>query len=475
MPDAQAASAVQAPPPKTLKQRVMHAGSWSLGGHVVGQLIRLASNLILTRLLLPEAFGMLAIVIVLMVGFALFSDIGISQNIVRSPRGDDQVFLDTAWTVQIIRGAVIWLSATLAALALPVLASLGWLKAGTVYADPALPWVIAVYSLTLLVSGFSSTKVSTARRHMRLRPIIKLELISQVLALIVMLPIAFWTHSIWALVAGSLVACVASTLLSHWALKGPINKLAWDRDSVKDLVGFGKWVFVSSILGFMVMNGDRLLLSGMVDAKIMGLYAIASLLIGAVQTVMTMATSNVVYPALSEVARDRPCDLRATSNKFQRLADLFLMAMCGFLIFAGSSIVGLLYDSRYQGAGPLLSWLALGTIAWRYQVIDQCYMALGKPELVTTINLLRLVVLYVGVPLGFYYYDFWGALSAIVASQFASWPASIYFKIKYKLMDYRVEMLSLAPLAFGLAMGWTCRYALTAHHLTKSHLLEFIR
>lgn len=447
---------------RTLRQRVLHAGSWSLGGHAVSQIIRLGSNLILTRLLLPEAFGMLAIVIVLMVGFALFSDLGIGQNIVRSPRGDEPIFLDTAWSVQILRGAVIWAMALLAAAALPLAAGLGWVKAGTVYADPALPRVIAVYSLTLLISGFASTKVATARRHMKLRPIIKLELVSQVLALVVIVPIAWWTHSIWALVAGSLVACIASTVLGHVVLPGHPNRLAWDPSAVQDLVGFGKWVFLSSILGFLVLNGDRLLLSGMVDAQTMGLYAIAFLLINAVQNVMTMATGNIVFPALSEVVRDRPHDLAATSNKFQRLGDLYLMTVCGFLIPTASLIVDLLYDARYQAAGPMLMLLAIGTIGWRYQIIDQCYVALGKPQLVTAINLMRLLVLYVGLPIGFHYYQFVGALVAIVASQFASWPASIYFKLKYRLMDWRVEMLALAPFALGLMLGFGFQYAVTA-------------
>ena len=444
---------------KTLRQRVLHAGSWSLGGHVVSQLIRLCSNLLLTRLLLPEAFGLLGIVIVLMVGFALFSDLGISQNIVRSSRGDDPTFLDTAWTVQVVRGVIIWLLATIAAVALAVAAALGWVKPGTVYADPSLPWVIAVCSLILLISGFASTKVATVRRQMNPRSVVQLELVSQLIALVVMLPIAWWSHSVWALVAGSVVACASSTVLGHIVLPGHSNRFAWDRSALHDLIGFGKWVFLSSILGFLVINGDRLLLSAMVDAETMGLYTIAFLLISAVQMVLTMTASNVVFPALSEVARDRPHDLAKTTNKFQRLSDLYLLTACGFLIPTGSVIVSLLYDARYQAAGPILSLLAIGTIGWRYQVIDQCYLAMGKPQLFTVMNLLRLIVLYLGLPIGFHYIQFTGALVAIVASQFAGWPAAIYFKLKYRLMDSRVEIFSLVPLILGLILGFAFQYA----------------
>lgn len=454
----------------TLKQRVLNAGSWTLGGHVLGQLIRLGSNLLMTRMLVPEAFGLMGIVIVLMIGFALFSDLGISQNIVRSPRGDDAAFLDTAWTVQIVRGVFIWILATLSAIALPWASSHGWIKAGTVYADPLLPWVIAAYSLTTVISGFTSTKVATARRHMKLRGVTQIEVISQLVALVAMAAFAWWSHSIWALVAGSLISSLISMLLGHMVLPGHANHLAWDRSIVIDLLSFGKWVFLSSMIGFLVVNGDRLLLGGMIDAQTMGQYTIAFLLVNAVQMVMSMATGNVVFPALSEVALQRPADLAVTANKFQRLGDIFLVSACGFLIVAGSTIVGLLYDSRYQSAGPMLSMLAIGTIGLRYQVVEQCYLALGKPYIGTVTNLLRLAVLYAGLPIAFNFYQFSGAMAVIVASQFAGWPVAIYFKIKYGLMDLRVELTAIPLLAAGLLLGFAFKFVMPTRHVLRSIL-----
>ena len=69
----------------------------------------LASNLILTRLLFPEAFGLMALGSVVLVGLQMFSDAGIGPSIAQSPRGDDPEFLDTAWTAQVLRGVILWL------------------------------------------------------------------------------------------------------------------------------------------------------------------------------------------------------------------------------------------------------------------------------------------------------------------------------------------------------------------------------
>jgi O-antigen/teichoic acid export membrane protein len=193
---------------RSFKQRVITAASWSLGGHVLSQLIRLGSNLLMTRLLEPEAFGLLGIVIVLMIGFALFSDIGVSQNIIRSNRGSDPVFLNTAWTVQICRGFLIWFIASLLAILIPFAVDYKLVKVGTVYANPILPWIVSAYALTAIIQGFSSTKIATARRDMLAKRITQIEIVSQVVALAVMLTLAWFTRSIWALVLGSLTSAL---------------------------------------------------------------------------------------------------------------------------------------------------------------------------------------------------------------------------------------------------------------------------
>ena len=94
---------------RSLKTRVLHAGSWVAIGQVSSALIRLGANILLTRLLLREAFGLMAIVYVLMTGFLLFSDIGLGPNVTQSKRGEDPDFLNTAWVLQILRGGLIWL------------------------------------------------------------------------------------------------------------------------------------------------------------------------------------------------------------------------------------------------------------------------------------------------------------------------------------------------------------------------------
>src|SRR6267143_5646843 len=102
----------------TLKQRALRAGGWSLAGYALSQLLRLGSSLVMTRLLVPEMFGVMAIASMMTMILWMLSDIGLTQNVVQSRRGDDPEFLDTVWVVQIVRGGVLWLATLLLSIAL---------------------------------------------------------------------------------------------------------------------------------------------------------------------------------------------------------------------------------------------------------------------------------------------------------------------------------------------------------------------
>ena len=81
-----------------LRARMLRAAGWLLGGNISSQALRLLSNLILTRLLVPEAFGLVAAANTLYFALVMFSDLGIWQSVVKSERGTQARFLGTAWT-----------------------------------------------------------------------------------------------------------------------------------------------------------------------------------------------------------------------------------------------------------------------------------------------------------------------------------------------------------------------------------------
>ena len=411
--------------------------------------MRLATNLIMTRLLVPEMFGVMSIVTVVMVGLVLFTDLGLRQSIIQSKRGDDPVFLDTVWSVQIIRGILIWAVSGFIGIGIYWAAKLDWFAVNTVYADPLLPWIIPVASLSVLFAAFEPTWTSTASRRLEQSKITLIELASQISSILAMLLWVWIDKSIWALLVGGLSGNIVKTFIVYYVVPGVRNKWVLEKEAVTEILHFGKWIFASSIVGFLFMNGDRLLLGGLITAHELGVYTIAFFIVNSLTQVIDKLFGNVAFPALSEAARIKPNQLIDVYYRFRFLFDTGLLFFSGFLFIAGSTIIQLLYDPRYIAAGNMLEILSLMLLAVRYNLADQCFMAIGQPKLMTILNIVRAASLLLLLPLAFAKYQLTGALWAIVLSYFMSVPLTLYFKFKLNLLNITKEIYTLPVFIVG--------------------------
>lgn len=435
----------------------MRAGSWVLAGHGANQLIRLASNLVMTRLLVPEMFGLMAVAWLFMTGLQLISDMGLRQSIVRSQRADDPLFRGTAWFLQIIRGTVLWLCGLMIAGLIYFLQFFGLVPAETVYAEPALCFVVAILSFTALIAGFESTRVAMAERNMAQEYVVRMELLSLLCGTGSMIAWALLDRTIWALVAGGLVAAMTRMLLSHMWLPGNKDALCWDKEIAGDLFGFGKWIFLSSSLTFAVNSGDRLLLGGLVSAQLLGLYAIAFLVVDAASQVISKLLGAVSYPALCEVARERPKELKVAYYRTRLPIDALALSACGLLYVSGDAIIPLMFDARYREAGNIVEVLALTLFFLRYGAAEMCCLVLNKPQILSIQVAIRGVALYIIVPVTFHYFGFSAALWAIAMHRVFSLLPIFLFKAKYGLFDAKRELLAFSWLVAGLIVGWGIR------------------
>src|SRR5262249_12553651 len=114
---------LEEPAADSTEARAVRGGAFALAGHLIVQLLRMGGQIVLTRLRPQEWFGLMAMVYTFRGAIDLFSDIGVGPSIIQNPRGDDSVFLNTAWTIQFGRGIGLWLFT--AACALPMAAFYG--------------------------------------------------------------------------------------------------------------------------------------------------------------------------------------------------------------------------------------------------------------------------------------------------------------------------------------------------------------
>jgi O-antigen/teichoic acid export membrane protein len=338
-----------------LMARVLRSASWIVLGYGASQAIRLAANLILTRLLFPEAFGLMALISVVTIGLTLFSDVGIAPSIAQSKRGDDPAFLDTAWTIQLIRGVGLWIAACL--LAYPV---------AQFYGDPLLAQYLPIAGLALVVSGFNPTRIETAHRHLVMGRLTALDLASQVIGIIAMIGLALALQSVAALVIGSVVGPVAKLVLTHLYLPGPRNRLRWEKAAATELVHFGKWIFLSTVFWFFASQGDKAILGKFLSLENLGIYNIGYFLASFPLLLGLNVTARVMIPIYREKAGTGNGKL--IRMRYGLTGGVYLLLAVMALL--GPWLVDLLYDARYIHSGAIVVLLA---VALTPQVIGMTY------------------------------------------------------------------------------------------------------
>tara|TARA_B100000678_G_scaffold187020_1_gene156348 strand:+ start:2323 stop:3720 length:1398 start_codon:yes stop_codon:yes gene_type:complete len=331
-----------------LRHRALRGTAVTLGGVGGQQFLRLASNLILTRLMFPEAFGLMALIQTFMVGLQMFSDIGIGPSIIQNRRGEDPDFLNTAWTIQIIRGTILWLLSC--ALAWPL---------ARFYDEPQIFWLMPVVGLSALITGFRSTKNAVANRNMQLGLQTAIALASQAAGLVVMIVLAWMTSSVWSLVIGGLVSGFLSVWAGHRFLPGMSNTFRWERGAVRDLIGFGKFIFISTLAGFFVNQGEKVVLGKLVSLADLGIYNIGFFMASFPTMLGSMIAGRILFPLYREI---RPSESLPNRRKIRRARNLLtgsMIALFGTLAISGNFLIGFLYDPRYAAAGPMLIIMAI--------------------------------------------------------------------------------------------------------------------
>lgn len=389
------------------------------------QALRLASNLILTRLLVPEAFGLMTLVTLFIVGLKLFSDLGVGQSILRSPRGDDPLFLDTAWSLDLIRGVVLFVLACL--LAAPV---------ARFYAIPELSLLIPATAVVLLIGGFEPTRVDTAQRHMLLGRITAYELLSQLCGILVMVALAAVTRSVWALVVGQILSSAIRLGLMMRGLPGHANRFRIERGAVAELAGFGLWIFVSTVAGYMFSQGDRLVLSRFLSLDMLGIYNIGYFL----ASVPVMLGAALVGRLMIPLYRERPPAASpenfAKLRRFRLLLSGGLVCMALSLSLLGVWLVGLLYDPRYAPAGSVLVLLSLAFLPQLIgQTYDQIALTAGDSRIFCLVTVARGILMLVCVTGGAAAMGLGGAILGQALTHLLSYPLVAWLARRFGAWD----------------------------------------
>ena len=417
-----------------LETKAARASVWTIFDYGFSMVLRIVNSLVLTRLLHPSAFGAVTLVTTLIVGISLLSDIGLGPSVIQSPRGDEPVFLNTAWTIQVARAVSLWLVAL----------AISW-PMSLFYHDPQLKFLLPVLAISTLISGFNSTNLLTLSRHMGVR---RLFVIDGSVAIVILLSTIIWAYfwpTVWAIVGGQLVGAVYRLVISHirFITGGIANSFTWDKECVTNIVHFGKWIMVGTAFFFFASQADRLILGRLISLSLLGVYGIAYSLSDIPRAIILSLGSKVAYPFIARIIHLPREEFRAKFLHYRFYALIGGGFLLSIMTVWGHLIILKAYDHRYKEAAWIIPILALGL--WQtllYQTTAPVLFSLGKTKYNAIGNASYCVMMLSTIPLAFHFFGMFGAVVAIAAGDFPLYVVTQFGATREGVRPLRQDLLT---------------------------------
>ena len=371
----------------SIKTAAVGSAVWTIAGFGTMQALRFGFNLVLTRLVAPEVFGVMAMVALIVQALHMFSDLGVRQCVIHHARGDEPVFLNTAWTLQILRGLLLWGIAT----------AVAW-PAAAFYTDmPELRRLIPIVGFAAVADGFLSTAVLTLSRRLIRGRIVLLEICTYAGSMCVVVTIlALLGRSAadaglrgWQLLiiaAGSIISSLTEMAVSYFLLRGHRHRLQWEPAAARDLLHYGGWIFLNTSTAFLASNADRLVI-GKVSSDVLGVYNMAVQLARMPAMLLLALSSQLAFPLYSRLLQPGRNDRVAVRGMHLILVGGAALLATG-LFRAGPSLVECIYPPQYHPAGNYIPLLAVA--AWFAML-----QSTAEAALLATNQLRRIVVSHV--------------------------------------------------------------------------------
>lgn len=346
------------------------------------QAFRFIRNMILTRLLAPEAFGQMAIVLALSSLFQVLTGMGLKEAIIQNPHGAEPRYLNGAWWISLGRGAALYLTAFIAA---PFLAAF--------YHDPDLTVLIRIAFLQVLFQSGVSTRAWVALKELKYGRWMLVQNGGSILGILATLTMAWNMRGVWALVLGYVAEgffrCLISFLLCPFR-----PHLSFDREANQKLLAFSKGIFGLPLLMLAYTEAATFVLGKMVSKETLGLYSMA-LTLARVPSALGGMLVDLLMPAFAQMQRE-PARLCRGLLKITNLISLAALPGLALACVWGDALLRVAYGEKYRAVSGVFSVLFANEIMITTNIpLAATFIALGRPELLRRFSLVRALVVVV--------------------------------------------------------------------------------
>jgi O-antigen/teichoic acid export membrane protein len=435
---------------KHLEKRALKGTGYVVVAYGLAMGLRLVNSMVLSHLLAPAYFGLMALTTTITVGLYLVSHLGLEDGVIQNSRGEERNFLFTAWTLQVIRGTALFLVTV--PLAFPVAAF---------YREHLLLSLLPCLGFSCLIGAFSSPSLLILARQMGVARVTSLELFTSLVQFAATIIWALIRADVWALVGGKLIAEAARTIASYWIAPSSLPVFTLEPEALRYFLRFGRWILLSTALTFFAMQSDRLILGKLISWQMLGIYGIAYTVSDIPRQIIAQFSTRVGYPFIARFSELPRAQFRIILIKYRvyvlALGGLFLAA----IISTGDQFIQHIYDRRYHQAAWMIATLGCGL--WHTLMaatMTPVLLSIQKAYYHTIAMACYCLTLFVGLPLGFHLLGMSGAVIAVAISDLPVYVISSIGMMREGLSFFRQDMKLTFIFLAMLALALLIRHAL---------------
>ncbi|MBM7690782.1 PST family polysaccharide transporter [Peribacillus deserti] len=368
-----------------LKGKMINATKWSSITEIASKLVIPITNLLLARILVPEAFGVVAMVSMIISFADMFTDAGFQKYLVQHEFKDEKTkykHTTVAFWTNLVMSLIIW---GFISLFCETLAS--------VVGNPGLGKVIAISCIQLPLTSFSSIQMALFKRDFNFKTLFHVRMVSVILPFVITIPLATVGLSYWALIIGTLCGQLSNSIIltvkSQWK-----PTFFYSFKILKEMLSFSLWSLVEGISIWLSTWVDILIIGSILSPYSVGLYKISLNMVNSLMMIITASITPILFSSLSRLQKDEK-SFNNVYFKFQKIAAYFLFPLGLGLYFYSDFATQVMLGNQWTEAGFIIGFWGL-TSAIKIVLSDfnsVCYRAKGMPKLSFLLQIVHLIFL----------------------------------------------------------------------------------
>jgi O-antigen/teichoic acid export membrane protein len=359
-----------------LRAATVKGTAWSYASFITIRVPALVTTIVLTRLVAPRDFGVIALGLVILTYLDALNEFGISSAVIYSS-DDGDVELSVAFWLSMAAGVAAALLMT--AFAIPLAAA---------FDEPRLRTVLPVLSLAFLLNSLGSVQIAVLKKRLQFRQLVPVDLARAALKAVVAISAAFAGWGVWSLVAGQLAGELAGSV-AVWLKLRWRPSLVWDRAVVRRVLGYGSHIMGVGLIGALLADVDYLIVGRRLGSQQLGYYAVGFRLPEIAVMGICYAVSATMFPVLTRLRRDPHAMALGLAKSLRVLALLTIPIGVGIAL-TSRDFVATFYGERWAPTSRVMPFIAMYSVVFSITfVCGDVYKAVGRPGILMVMGAAR--------------------------------------------------------------------------------------